>query len=92
MRVARKRPREPWELVEIENTLEALQAEVGGYIETLTICTNLVLIMNEEGAINGSRFNFRWGRHHFFGTVLFCGVDGEEFTDVPEAIIPILPT
>ena len=92
MRVARKKPGEPWELVEIENTLEALQAEVGGYIEVVTICDNLVLVLNEEGAINGSRFNFRWGHHQLFGTLLFCGVDGDEFTDVPEAIIPILPT
>ena len=30
MIVARKRPHEPWELVDIENTLEAPQAEVGG--------------------------------------------------------------
>ena len=92
MKVARKRPRQPWELVEIENTLEALQAEVGGYIEVVTVASDACFVLNEEGAINGSRFNFSIGNCQFFGTVLFCGVDGDEFTDVPEATIPILPT
>lgn len=35
----------------IENTLEALQHEVGGYIETLTLTSDLVLIMDEEGCL-----------------------------------------
>lgn len=35
----------------IENTLEALQHEVGGYIETLTLTSDLVLIIDEEGCL-----------------------------------------
>lgn len=30
MKVFRKRPGEGWELIEIDNTLEALQKQVGG--------------------------------------------------------------
>lgn len=92
MKVARKRPGEPWEFAEIENTLEALQAEVGGYIETLTVASDACLVLNEEGLINALPFNFRWERHQFFGTVLVCGVDGEEFTDTPVKNLNILPT
>lgn len=92
MKVARKKPREPWEFAEIENTLEALQAEVGGYIETLTIASDACLVLNEEGAINDMPFNFRIGNYQFFGTVLVCGVDGDEFTDTPVKNLNILPT
>lgn len=92
MKVARKRPRQPWELVEIENTLEALKAEVGGHIEVVTVASDACFVLNEEGAINGMRFNFSIGNYQFFGTVLFCGVDGEEFTDIDPAYLPILPT
>lgn len=35
----------------IPNTLEALQAEVGGYIETVRLTTELLLIINEEGRL-----------------------------------------
>ena len=37
MRVLIKEPGKPWETAEVENTLEALQGVVGGYIETIPI-------------------------------------------------------
>ena len=43
--------REP-EMVDIDNTLKALQQAVGGYIETVTLPrTGLVVIVNEEGRL-----------------------------------------
>lgn len=36
---------------DIPNTLEALQAEVCGYIETVRLTTELLLIINEEGRL-----------------------------------------
>lgn len=40
------------EEIEIENTLEALQKQVGGYIETLTLIPGkAVMIANEEGVL-----------------------------------------
>ena len=85
MKVARKKPRAPWELVEIENTLEALQAEVGGYIETVTFTSDTCLIVNEEGIINDLPFNLNFAGLQLFGTVLWVGVNEEdgEFCDVP---------
>lgn len=83
MKVLRKKPGEAWEQVEIENTLEALQAEVGGYIETVTLLSDLVLIVNEEGRINGMRFNVNLCGMQLFGTILAVGVNGDEFCDIP---------
>ena len=39
--------------MEIENSLEAKQAFVGGYIEVVDIGNGIDLICNEEGKING---------------------------------------
>ena len=42
-----------------DNTLEAFQKAVGGYIETVTIAEDLVLICNEEGKLQGMQGNRR---------------------------------
>ena len=58
-----------------------------GYIETLTICTEpdpLVLIMDEEGRLNDKPYNMTIGDVSLFGTLLLCGKDRDEFTDVPD--------
>lgn len=86
MKVLIKEPGKPWETAEVENTLEALQKAVGGYIETLTINAEtepLVLIMDEEGRLKHKPYNMNFGRAVLFGTLLLCGKDGDEFTDVP---------
>lgn len=83
MKVARKKPREPWDFIEIENTLEALQAEVGGHIETITLFSDACFIVNEKGRINGLPYNVKLCGLQLFGTVLFVGVNGDEFCDVP---------
>ncbi len=38
---------------EIENTLSALQAEVGGLIETIYLGADCLAVVNEEGKLNG---------------------------------------
>ena len=83
MKALRKRPGERWEEIEIPNTLEALQGEVGGYIETVTLLSDLCLIVNEEGRINDLPFNMRLAGMHLFGTILAVGVNGDEFCDIP---------
>lgn len=83
MKVLRKKVGSEWELVEIENSLEALQREVGGYIETVGIAGDACIIVNEEGLINDMPFNTRIFGLQLFGTVLIVGVDGDEFCDLP---------
>ena len=41
------------EMVTMSNTLEAFQAAVGGYIETVGLDANATLICNEEGKLTG---------------------------------------
>ena len=67
------------------NTLKALQREVSGYIETVTIASDAVIICNEEGRILGLPDNCRVCGVDFVGTVLIVGTKGDEFCDVPEA-------
>lgn len=70
-------------MVTMPNDLEALQKAVGGYIETVTLATDLVLICNEEGRLLGLDHNCRICGVDFVGTIILAGVDGEEFADIP---------
>lgn len=85
MKVIRKKPSCAPAIIEVENTLEALQAEVGGYIETVTITSDAVIICNEEGRILGLPDNCRVCGVDFVGTILVVGRNKDEFCDVPEA-------
>lgn len=72
------------EFTEIENSLEAMQAVVGGYIETVTVKKNIVIVCDEEARLSNKHFNISFNGIQFFGDIFFCGVDGDEFTDLPE--------
>lgn len=85
MKAIRKKPGCTPEIIEVENTLKALQAEVGGYIETVTIASDAVVICNEEGRLCGLPYNCRFFGVDFVGTILVVGRSKDEFCDVPEA-------
>ena len=85
IRVIRKRPGCLPELIQVENTLEALRQEVGGYIETVTFAQDVCIICNEEGRLLGLPYNVTFLGVDFMGTILIVGVDGEEFSDLPAA-------
>lgn len=78
----------PFEVREIPNTLEACQELVGGYIEAVTVCADLLLICNEEGRLLGLEPNPYLG-YDFRGDWFLCGVDGEEFADAPAGILAL---
>lgn len=78
-----KRPGEDAEVEMIENTLKTFQNLVGGYIECVTIEPGLVAVVDEEGLLKGYSFNMKLGIHQLFGTIVFVGADGEEFTNCP---------
>ena len=84
MKAIRKKPGCAPEIIEVENTLKALQQEVGGYIETVTIASDAVVICNEEGRILGLPDNCRVCGVDFVGTILVVGRNKDEFCDVPE--------
>lgn len=85
MKAIRKNPGAQPEIIEVDNTLKALQTEVGGYIETVTIASDAVVICNEEGVLLGMPYNCRFFDVDFVGTILVVGRDRDKFCDVPEA-------
>ena len=78
-----KEPNDNPQLIKIPNRLSSLQLVVGGYIETVTIASDLVIICNEEGRIKDLPYNCSICGVDFYGTIILCGFDGEEFADVP---------
>ena len=59
----------------IENTLEAFQDLVGGYIEAVRICDGPITICNEDGRLLGLAENV----YGLVGPLVFCRTRGEEF-------------
>ena len=72
-------PYELPELIEIDNTLEAKQKIVGGYIEIIYLQNDndVLLICNEEGKINGLKLNRDIGYDIIAGPFLVVGNDYE---------------
>ena len=64
----------------IPNTLEAFQEEVGGYIETVRVTSDVLAIVNEEGRLMGLPENFSG----LVGNVVLCSDDGEEFAGLDQ--------
>ena len=71
------------------NTLEAFQEAVGGYIECCTIATDLAIICNEEGKLNGLPYNTTILGEQFVGTILAVGIKGDEFASLPARVVPL---
>lgn len=87
MKVIYKAPERDPEIRDIPNTLEELQAAVGGYIETVTVASDACIICNEEGRLQGLPYNCHICGASFVGPVIIVGTSGEEFTDLdPDAM------
>ncbi|MGI6691061.1 MAG: DUF3846 domain-containing protein [Christensenellales bacterium] len=78
MKVIIKKPGQLGYEKDIPNTLEALQTEVGGYIEVVHINSRMLAIVNEEGRL----LNLPGNDCGLVGTIVYCAEDGEEFTDI----------
>ena len=83
IKVLVKEPGKEFEEKEVENKLEDFQELVGGYIETVTIATDLVLICNEEGRLKNLPYNCEVLGRVFIGTIVLAGVKKDEFSDCP---------
>lgn len=84
MRAMRKRPREAWEPIEVENELKPLQQEVGGYLESFTFAEDACVLCDEEGRMKRKPYNTTVCGVSFVGTILIVGVAGEDFADLTE--------
>ena len=84
-------------ITEVENTLEGLQALIGGNIEAVTKKDGLVMLVDEEGKLKRLPLNFMDYQLDdvIVGRAAFLGTNGDDFADVPEetakAILEALP-
>ena len=83
MIVIRKKPKHPPEEISIPNTLKALQAEVGGYIESHRVTEDMAIICNEEGRLTSKEPNCRFLGIDWVGTILLVGIKNGDYTDCP---------
>lgn len=81
-----KKPGQKAEIVAIENSLEAMQKAVGGYIETVTVLPHLTVVCNEEGLLLDMPYNCEVFGIPFVGPVIVAGVDGDEFCSMPREL------
>lgn len=68
----------------IENTLQAFQDFVGGYIETITIADDLCIVCNEDGRLMNLPPNCTICGVAFVGNIMIVKTDGAEFTDMTD--------
>ena len=73
-----------------ENTLENFQKTVGGYIETVTLATDLIIVCDEEGRLKGKPFNCQVANVGFVGTVIAVGSKGEDFASLKASNVPFV--
>ena len=74
-------------VIDIENTLKALQKAVGGYIETLNVGNNVIMLCDEEGKLKEKPYNFAFSNKLsdvIVGDVLFTKLHGDDFTALDE--------
>lgn len=89
MKVIRVRPHEEPELIMIDNTLKALQNEVQGHIEIITISSTAIVVCNEEGKLLRLEPNRRVGNDIIVGTLLVAGYKGSETCSLSEKDITV---
>lgn len=76
IRVLKVEPGKEPEQTMMENTLEAMQSMVGGYIEMVSLDERTLLVCNEEGKLMGLEGNRRLGSDIIAGTFFVVGDDG----------------
>ena len=90
MRVILKEPGCAPREIEIEGTLSEYQNLVGGYIEHHTLTKGIGILFDEEGKLKGKKPNIYLDDLYdvVVGNVVVVGEAGEEFTEVPEEMLP----
>lgn len=73
------------QVIEIENTLQAMQKAVGGYIQVVSVGAGVVMICDEEGKLKNKPLNFGTQNDVIVGDVLFLQDGGKgDFADLSE--------
>lgn len=79
VRAVVKEPGKKAEDKRIKNTLEAYQEVVGGYIETVTLATDMIIVCNEEGRLMDLPYNCNICGIDFYGPILLIGSSRDDF-------------
>lgn len=90
IRVILKRVGQTPEVVELNNTLSALQAAIGGRIETVSFASDAVIICNEEDRLCGLSYNCSLLGIDFYGDIVVCATKGDRFVSLSQAQIDSL--
>lgn len=77
LRIVLKKVGEQPEIMNIENTLEAKQKLVGGWIEVVTVTDDILLVCNEEGKLDNLEPNLLFDYDYIAGDCFFIGDDYE---------------
>jgi hypothetical protein len=78
-------------LTKIENTLEAFQKLVGGYIEVVRLDEGICAVINEEGKLLDLEPNILLRHDYLAGTVVLVTTDGEgEFAGISKEQVKAL--
>lgn len=86
MKVMVYEPGHPGELRDIDNTLAACQEVVDGYIETVRLTDELLIVCNEEGRL----YNLPRHRLGICGTFFVCTAAGEDFDGLSDSQVEYL--
>jgi hypothetical protein len=78
------------EVTKIKNELKPMQEIVGGYIETVGLGGNIILICNEEGLLMNLPANRKVAGNSIVGTFFITKADGEDFTSLTKTEINII--
>jgi len=84
IKVLKVAPGQAPERITMPNTLEAFQEAVGGYIETVGLDANAVLVCNEEGKLSGLPANRQVGGDTIAGTFLIVGAEDGDFCSLSD--------
>lgn len=78
----------PYE-AEIDSRLESLQKTVGGYIEAIYPFEDMVALISDEEAKlkSATQWNRILGADVIKGTFFLCGIEGENFSDLPDELM-----
>ena len=100
MRIVVKNVGEKAEVREVENELEVFQQIVGGYIEVFPVPYNMLLVLNEEGKLQGLPKNFdvvsmdsetgECCREIIVGNVAFVSMGYDDFEGLSDEQIQVL--
>lgn len=70
------------EVITINNTLEALQGLVEGYLEAVSLSPTACIIVNEEGKLLGLTPNRKLNHDILVGNIIIVGTEGPEIVSL----------